>query len=728
MLHLLVPLVVVGALAVFLGLASVGDHFDRLLTRTSLRLFGRFFEGGSRRRERQMKRMRAAHVDQTYRRFAGRTLFVACALGLIGSVATVYLGGLVLALLGVTPTELEGDVVALLVAAVPAEALELLPSALGLFSGTDSIAQVTILGLSIVLSVAVVTLGVPAATVGYWGRWVYLDQIANARSNRIETTLPRTVAFIYALSRSGMPFPKVLETLAANREVYGEAAEEFAVAVRDTNTFGTDIITALEATAERTPSDDLEEFTENLASVLGSGRALSSFLHEQYERYQEEIAAQQQTYLELLETFAEIYVTVLVAGPLFFITVLVVIGLVLSDTLPVIQVVTYVGIPLASVAFIVYIDSITDSLRASSWQSDLDVDGENDVVPGYPDAPTAATDGGTATVDAEAMRTAQNYARLKAYDQTAAIRAWLDNPKQMILREPLVTLFLTVPISLVWISLRFGTTLASSRELLTTEGVQVYQLLDLIDQPLVESMLLVLSVLALVYELRKRTYREIEDSTPDFLDRMASVNEAGLTIVSSIKRVSQTDLGVLGAELERARLDIEWGADVASALQRMANRTRAPMLTRSVALVTNAMAASGDISPVLRIAANETDDTRSLREERRQQMLTYLVVIYVSFFVFLGIIVALTVSFIPAIESASQSAAFSGDSSVSPGVFSGLGQVNTDAYTLLFFHVTLVQGIFSGLIAGQLGEGSVTDGLKHATLLVFVTYVVFLLV
>jgi flagellar protein FlaJ len=109
-------------------------------------------------------------------------------------------------------------------------------------------------------------------------------------------------------------------------------------------------------------------------------------------------------------------------------------------------------------------------------------------------------------------------------------------------------------------------------------------------------------------------------------------------------------------------------------------------------------------------------------------MLTYLVVIYVSFFVFLGIIVALTVSFIPAIESASQSAAFSGDSGVTTGVFSGLGEVNTGAYTLLFFHVTLVQGVFSGLIAGQLGEGSVTDGLKHATLLVFVTYVVFLLV
>jgi flagellar protein FlaJ len=169
---------------------------------------------------------------------------------------------------------------------------------------------------------------------------------------------------------------------------------------------------------------------------------------------------------------------------------------------------------------------------------------------------------------------------------------------------------------------------------------------------------------------------------------------------------------------------VEWGADVAAALRRMANRARAPMLTRSVALVTNAMGASGDIAPVLRIAANETDDARTLREERRQQMLTYLVVIYVSFFVFLGIIVALTVSFIPAIEAASSSPAFSREG-VSTGVFSGFENVDVGAYSLLFFHVTLVQGFFSGLIAGQLGEGGVTDGLKHATVLVFVTYVVF---
>jgi flagellar protein FlaJ len=319
----------------------------------------------------------------------------------------------------------------------------------------------------------------------------------------------------------------------------------------------------------------------------------------------------------------------------------------------------------------------------------------------------------------------RNDAMLRAYDRLLPVRAWVENPLGQILDRPLTTLVFTVPAAVAWILLTVdvGETLGQ----LSSGSVTATALLAPIDEPVVEGTVLVIGVLSLVYELRKRTYRDIENATPDFLDRMASVNEAGLTLVAAIDRVSRTDLGTLGDELRRANDDIEWGADVGTALRRMANRTKAPMLTRSIALITNAMAASGDISPVLRIAADETDEARALRQERRQQMLTYLVVIYVSFFVFLGIIAALTVSFIPAIESASQSAVFSADSSVTPGVFSGLGQVNTDGYYLLFFHVTLVQGLFSGIIAGQLGEGNVTDGLKHATLLIAVTYVAFLL-
>nr|WP_231751238.1 type II secretion system F family protein [Halogeometricum sp. CBA1124] len=239
--------------------------------------------------------------------------------------------------------------------------------------------------------------------------------------------------------------------------------------------------------------------------------------------------------------------------------------------------------------------------------------------------------------------------------------------------------------------------------------------------------LLVAFGVTVAYEVRKRRLKAIQREMPDFLDRMASVNEAGVTVVQSLERLARSDLGPISEELRRTWRDVQWGASLREALHGFERRAQAPMVSRAVTLVTNAVAASGDISPVLRIAANEAQDSRRLVRERRQEMLTYLVVIYISFVVFLGIVVALTLAFIPAVEAASQSSAIgSGEvRGVSTGVFSGLSTVDTAAYELLFFHTASIQAVCSGLVAGQLGEGRVFDGLKHAVVLLAASYALF---
>jgi len=42
----------------------------------------------------------------------------------------------------------------------------------------------------------------------------------------------------------------------------------------------------------------------------------------------------------------------------------------------------------------------------------------------------------------------------------------------------------------------------------------------------------------------------------------------------------------------------------------------------------------------------------------------------------------------------------------------------------IFLHLTLVQGFFSGLVAGKMGEGSVSAGLKHSLVMMLLGYVV----
>lgn len=722
----LLPLVGAVALVAPFLLARVDDDVDTFLTRVAVTFFGQYVARESERKTDQQRRMRAAHVGDTHRSYAARTLLLAAVSGLFGSVLGVYaIAGALFAL------EVGGEALA-----------TRLPPALSFVGEVDAVADLGVVQLFPLLLVSSATFGTLFGGGAYYARWLLLDNTAYARAGKIEATLPRTVAFVYALSRSGMAFPKVMNTLADNEDVYGEAARELGVAVREMETLGADPISAMDRLSERTPSDNMSEFAGNLSSVLGSGRNLSEFLRNQYHRYQDEAESQQEQYLEILSTMAEAYVTVLVAGPLFLITILVVIGLVLGqNTMVVLRFVVYLGVPLATLAFAVYIDSVSQRTRAAGAETESYTDprtvtlGQGDGDGGGPDAlaetgsvavdgagqPVATADGGTeaATDGGTADRWAASRQRLAAYDTVESYLASLRRPGRLLRERPSVTAWVTVPLALVWIGIRAGAVPAAPLAAVRT-----------LDSPVVEGLVLVLGTYAAVYEYESRRTQKIESAVPDFLDRMASVNDAGMSVVESVETLAQDDVGALTPELRRTWRDVEWGADLETALHRLRERVGSVMVTRAVALTTNAVAASGDVAPVMEIAADEARSTQQLRRERRQVMATYMIVIYVSFFVFLAIVGALTASFLPAIESAELGGSLPGGGSV-PGVgggagaLSGIQDVNSAKYVVLFFHAAVVQGLSSGIIAGQLGEGNVRDGVKHVTLMLAVAYVVF---
>ena len=699
------PLLFAAALLAPLLAEQLSQGTNLLLSRVSLSLFGDYVANESPRKQDQQSRLRAAHVETTHRVYAARTLLYSLLLGISGSILGVYGAAVLLWVLRIS-----GDTVR-----------AQLPTALAFLSNLTRVTELGLTNLFVLLFVSSATVGTALAFGTYYFRWAMLDERADNRASEIEATLPRTIAFIYALSRSGMAFPAILDTLTRNRDVYGEAAVEIGVAVRDMDTFGTDVLSALDRMADRTPSEGMEEFGENLASVLGSGQSLSNFLKDQYDRYQEEAEAQQRQYLDLLSTFAEAYVTVLVAGPLFLITILVVIGLVLQETLDLLRVVVYLGIPLSSLAFIAYINSSTKTISETLGQDRTEIPSIE--ISGITDTPEGMlTDGGGQAMPlAEGAGVADEWEasreRLELYTKFESVLGWLRSPGELVLRNAEYSFLVTVPIGLWWVGLRSGAVPLAPVAALRT-----------IDTPLVEAILFATGVFALLYEINKRRVKAIERVIPDFLDRLASVNDAGVSIVQSIERLTRSDLDALGPELQRAWEDVRWGADVRAAFRRMERRIDSPMMTRATVLITNAMTASGEIAPVLEIAADEARASRRLQRERRQEMLTYLMVIYISFFVFIGIVFALSSSFIPAIDSANLGGASGGGlpGGVSSSVFAGLGSVDTSAYTLLFYHAAVMQAIFSGLVAGQLGEGSLADGAKHVVVLLTLTVIAFL--
>ncbi|QLD87539.1 type II secretion system F family protein [Natronomonas salina] len=683
-----VPLLAVLLVGWTFLLAAYSDWIDAMLSRLAFWLFRGERVQPAPKRERLL---RTAAIGTPYREYVTKTYLYVLGLGTAGAILGVYVG-IGLLVLG---------------RSLGIESRPSLPSP-GIFTNAPDVSWLGPLLARVAdfdgivflwLLAASATAAVFGAVGTYLVRWKVPSLRADTRRRQIDAGMPQMVAFVYALTRGGMAFPDVLRALSRNQGIFGEGATEFGVAVRNIDLFGVDLVTAVQDLSKRTPSEQFEKFTENLASVLQSGRNLSAFLHEQYERYREEAEEQQEEILELLATTAEVYVTVVVAGILFLVTILLIIGLTAGDTLLLIQLIAYVVLPLANLLFLAYLAEVTGPLRAT--RDDDRTVLEDSTVRGT--RGPSRTDGGYTRQGSRA-----NHDRLRAYERVRSLAGTVASPVKSAIDRPMLVLYVTVPIAVAVTAYR-----------LPAAFVAGSLAVEVLDDIVVQAVLFVMGTFAAFYEVNKRRSRRLEESIPDLLERLASLNEAGIAVVSSFERVRGSDIGALDQEVERIWRDVQWGATVAQALDRFERRVRTPSITRVVTLITNAMRASNEIGPVLRIAAEQARADRRLRRQRRQEMLTYLVVIYVSFVVFLIVIAALDYVLIPNLPDTSGISVQNGPSIL--GSFSGGDE---DAYRRAFFHTALIQSTLSGLVGGMMGGGSIKDGVKHATVMLAITYAV----
>ncbi|PSQ15391.1 type II secretion protein F [Halobacteriales archaeon QS_8_69_26] len=758
------PLALAVLLVLPVVLAPAWPPLDRFTTRLAILLFGNLADTVSERRRQQRRaNLRAAHMATTYRQYAAETGLRGLVWGVFGGIAGIYLMWGLFILLGLP--EATG------VEYLP-DSLQFLAVHMGATTPDGPTLTAYNVGAGLLLGLLTAV-----SVIGY--RWYVPRYVADERERQIDISMPMTVSFIYALSRSGMAFPQVMRILAENDHVYGHAAEEVGVAVRNIDVFGMDVVTAVQTMARRSPSGKFREFAENLSSVLQTGGSLSEFLHRQYNEYRQEAEAQQERLLELLATLAEAYVTLGVAGPLFLITLLVVIGITIGDALPILRLITYVVIPLGNLGFIVYLSTVVDNLsRRDPTEEEIEIamrpegvrrvddvadeagldpsdaagtaappriaDGGTD--PGAEPSDTAgmdqsgttgtdqSTDTGTDRSGAEdddrdgrsgagyrdtetVQRDRANIERLEAYKRFRELQRRLGQPIRTVIRRPTSLLWVTFPLAVFLVGIRLPTLIADGT---LTVGE--------LDDLLIQSLLFLSGTFAIAYEIHTRRIEAIERTIPDFLDRLASLNEAGMTVVESLRRVRGTELGALDDELDIVWHDIQWGADVETALKRFESRIRTESVSRVVTLMTEAMKASGNLGTVLRIAANQAKADRRLKRDRRQEMLTYLMVVYVAFFVFLFIVGVLNEVLIPSLPESSVTAGSGAGGETNPvPVVSQLGELDEAAYQQLFLHTAVIQGACSGLIGGQLSAGDVRNGAKHVTVLVAIGYVTFLL-
>jgi flagellar protein FlaJ len=216
---------------------------------------------------------------------------------------------------------------------------------------------------------------------------------------------------------------------------------------------------------------------------------------------------------------------------------------------------------------------------------------------------------------------------------------------------------------------------------------------------------------------RLRRIYKIDTIFPDFVRDLAESRRAGMTFTKAILFASKGNYGILTPEIEKISQQVSWGTSVNDALVDFSKRVNTTSIRRTISLIIEAGKSGGNVADVLDVAAKDAREIKNLEAERRTNMSSYVVVVYVGMFVFLAIVAILCAQFIPAMI---------GEGSEGMAAAVG-GRVSVDAIEIsqMFFWATLIQGLGSGLVAGVFEDGHLTTGVKHIFVMVLVTWFMF---
>ena len=194
--------------------------------------------------------------------------------------------------------------------------------------------------------------------------YAYPSYRADTLKRALEDDLPFTAGYMSILAGAGVPPDFIWRSLAqvdASLAVSNVARN----VVRDVELFGFDIISALETTSSRTPSESFKELIEGFISVVHSGGSLVKYLRNRSQQYIKLKQIALKRFSDNLGVLAEFYVTLMVAGSLIFVVMLAVMSMLGGggfgpfDSRLLLQLLTYLGLPIGSVIFLVILDVIS---------------------------------------------------------------------------------------------------------------------------------------------------------------------------------------------------------------------------------------------------------------------------------------------------------------------------------------------------------------------------------
>jgi flagellar protein FlaJ len=194
------------------------------------------------------------------------------------------------------------------------------------------------------------------------GFYLYPVYHADKHKRELDDELPFTTGYMAILANAGVSPEKIFHSL-SNLNVPLAASTEAKEVIKNINLFGLDVISALEKTSSRTPSEKFRDTIEGIISTIHTGGNLGRFLRQKFRTAMKLKKLNLKKYADSLSVLSEVYVALLLTGPLLLVIMVSVmsvlggggLGMLSPDLL--LSLLTYLLIPVCAVIFLIILDS-----------------------------------------------------------------------------------------------------------------------------------------------------------------------------------------------------------------------------------------------------------------------------------------------------------------------------------------------------------------------------------
>ncbi len=243
----------------------------------------------------------------------------------------------------------------------------------------------------------------------------------------------------------------------------------------------------------------------------------------------------------------------------------------------------------------------------------------------------------------------------------------------------------------------------------------------------------------LVFKYRNyRRDQEIEARFPEFLRDVADAINSGMTLPQAIKHVAKNEYGVLTPLVKKIAVQIDWGMPFEKVFRDFGEKTKNRVIKRAISTIIETHRSGGKIAESLVEITNTLVEITKIRKERLAHVYHQIITGYIIYFVFLGIMIGLIKFLLPGMLLPAGTSYETGSVGVSQTSPTAKMEIDVEIFFIpvrvamslkdMFFWLTMIEGVFSGLAIGKMAEGTMIAGFKHSLILCSLSYAAFVVV